>query len=148
MLHENAQARVIISGVTPEIDGGRFPVKRTVGEKLIVEAGIFVDGHDLLSAVLLYRAETEARWREAVMRPLVNDCWRGEFRVTAVGVYFYTLQAWVDRFTSWREGFRKKVEANQDVKVGRGAQGDRRGEPTTPTVGGYPASTSGQRDRH
>lgn len=117
MLHENAQARVVISGVTPEIECGRFPVKRTVGEKLIVEADIFVDGHDLLSAVLLYRAEAETHWREAAMRPLVNDRWRGEFRVTALGVYLYTLQAWVDRFLSWREGFRKKVEANQDVKI-------------------------------
>jgi starch synthase (maltosyl-transferring) len=117
MLHENAQARVVISGVTPEIEGGRFPVKRTVGEKLVVEADIFVDGHDLLSAVLLYRAEAETHWREAPMRPLVNDRWRGEFRVTALGVYPYTIQAWVDRFTSWREGFRMKVEANQDVKI-------------------------------
>lgn len=117
MLHENAQARVVISGVTPEIEGGRFPVKRTVGEKLVVEADIFVDGHDLLAAVLLYRAEAETQWREAAMRSLVNDRWRGEFRVTALGVHLYTLQAWVDRFTSWRDGFRKKVEANQDVKI-------------------------------
>ncbi|MGE0682951.1 MAG: alpha-1,4-glucan--maltose-1-phosphate maltosyltransferase [Candidatus Binatia bacterium] len=117
MVHENVQARVVISGVMPEIEGGRFPVKRTVGEKLVVEADIFVDGHDLLSAVLLHRAEAETQWREAAMHPLVNDRWRGEFRVTALGVYHYTLQAWVDRFTSWREGFRKKVEANQDVKI-------------------------------
>jgi starch synthase (maltosyl-transferring) len=86
MVHENAQARVVISGVTPEIEGGRFPVKRTVGEKLVVEADIFVDGHNLLSAALLYRAESETHWREAAMRPLVNDRWRGEFRVSAFAV--------------------------------------------------------------
>jgi len=117
MQHENAQARVIISRVTPEIEAGRFPVKRTVGEKLLVEADIFADGHDFLSAVLQYRPEAEIHWRETPMHPLGNDRWRGEFRVTTLGIYLYTLQAWVDRFTSWREGFRKKVEADQDVTI-------------------------------
>jgi len=114
---DNAQARVVISGVTPEIEAGRFPVKRTVGEKLVVEADIFADGHDALAALLLYRAEHESQWRKIAMSLLVNDRWRGEFRVTALGSYLYTVQAWVDRFTSWRDGFRKKVAANQDVRI-------------------------------
>jgi starch synthase (maltosyl-transferring) len=117
MQHENARARVIISGVTPEIEAGRFPVKRTVGEKLTVEADIFADGHDVLSAILQYRPEAETQWREVAMRPLANDRWRGEFRVTALGSYVYTLQAWVDRFSSWREGLRKKAAADQDAQI-------------------------------
>jgi starch synthase (maltosyl-transferring) len=122
MAIDNGRARVVISGVTPEIDAGRFPIKRTVGEKLVVEADIFADGHDALAGVLLYHAEHESQWHEVAMSPLVNDRWRGEFRVTALGFYLYTVQAWVDRFMSWREGFRKKVAANQvasiDVLIG------------------------------
>jgi len=76
MSTDNAQARVVISGVTPEIEAGRLPVKRTVGEKLVVEADIFADGHDALAALLLYRAEYESQWRDVAMSPLVNDRWR------------------------------------------------------------------------
>lgn len=112
-----SRRRVIIEGVRPEIDGGRFPIKRTVGEKVVVEADIFADGHDVLSAVLLYRHEKETRWAEAPMEFLINDRWRGEFTVSDLGHYHYTLQAWVDRFKSWCNGLAKKVEAGQDVSV-------------------------------
>src|SRR5687768_5251468 len=109
MTATDGRARVVIAGVQPEIDSGRFPVKRTVGEKLVVEADIFADGHDALSAVVLYRAESELQWQEVPMRFLGNDRWDGGFRVTTLGTYVYTVQAWLDHFTSWREGLRKKV---------------------------------------
>jgi starch synthase (maltosyl-transferring) len=113
----DGRLRVIITGVSPEIEHGRFPVKRTVGERVVVEANIFVDGHDALAATLLYRHEQEKQWQQLSMQVLVNDRWRGAFVVTEIGYYYYTLQAWVDRFTSWRHGFAKKVEAGQDVSV-------------------------------
>ena len=117
MTVNDGRARVVIAGVQPEIDSGRFPVKRTVGEKLVVEADIFADGHDTLSAVVLYRAESEAQWHEVPLRFHANDRWRGEFRVTTLGTYVYTVLAWIDHFSSWRESLRKKVGANQDVTV-------------------------------
>jgi starch synthase (maltosyl-transferring) len=114
--HEGLQ-RVVIEGVKPEIDCGRFPAKRTVGERLTVEADIFADGHDALSALLLYRKEGASSWNETPMQPLVNDRWRGSFEVHEIGNYYYTLQAWVNRFKSWRQGFAKKVEAGQAVTL-------------------------------
>ena len=107
--------RVIIEGVQPEIDGGRFPIKRTVGESVEVEADIFTDGHDIVSAILLYRRETEKAWRGVFMKSLVNDRWRGFFRVEEIGRHLYTLQAWVDRFLTWRRDIKKKVDAGQEV---------------------------------
>jgi starch synthase (maltosyl-transferring) len=109
--------RVVIEGVKPEIDGGRFPIKRTVGEKVVVEADIFTDGHDVISAVLLYRHENETGWAEAPMEFLINDHWRGEFTVSDLGHHHYTLLAWVDRFKSWRNDLAKKVPAGQDVSI-------------------------------
>jgi starch synthase (maltosyl-transferring) len=103
--------RVVIEGVVPEIDGGRFPVKRIRGEPVTVEADIFVDGHEVISAVLLFRREQDKQWREAPMTPLVNDRWRGEFVAGEIGRYVYTLSAWVDRFKSWRRDLSKKAEA-------------------------------------
>ncbi len=114
---DNGRERVTIEGVRPEIDDGRFPAKRVMGEKVVVEADIFTDGHDSISAVLLYRGEDETEWTEVPMELLVNDRWRGHFVVGKLGRYHYTLQAWIDRFQSWRQGFEKKVKAEQDVAV-------------------------------
>jgi starch synthase (maltosyl-transferring) len=117
MRDEGGRTRVVIEGVRPEADGGRFPVKRTVGEKVVVEADIFADGHEALSCVLLYRKEGDPQWIEVAMEALVNDRWRGEFIVTELGRYRYTLQAWVDRFQSWQKDLQKRVDVGQDVSV-------------------------------
>ncbi|HEV2493736.1 MAG TPA: alpha-1,4-glucan--maltose-1-phosphate maltosyltransferase [Terriglobia bacterium] len=108
--------RVVISHVEPEVEGGRFPAKRIVGDTVVVTADIFADSHDLLAAVVRYRHEKDTSWSEAPMRELVNDRWRGEFRATQVGRYEVMLQAWIDRFATWRRDFQKKVEAGQDVE--------------------------------
>ena len=105
----------MIEGVKPEIDCGRFPVKRAVGETVEVEADIFADGHDELTAVLLHRREQDGVWNEAPMQHLGNDRWRGEFTVRESGPCRYTIRAWVDRFETWRRDLAKKIEAGQDV---------------------------------
>jgi len=112
-----SRQRVVIENVYPEIDGGRFPVKRTVGEVVRVEADIATDGHDLIAAFLMYRESDRPTWSENPMIPLGNDRWRGEFRVSAVGRTFYTLQAWVARFLSWQRDLSRKIEAGQEIPV-------------------------------
>lgn len=109
--------RVVIENVRPEIDGGRFPIKRVIGEKVVVMADIFTDGHDVISSRLLYRREKEKEWREVVLKPLENDRWSGEFVVEEVGIYHYTVEAWVDHFETWQRDLKKRWEAGQDVKV-------------------------------
>jgi starch synthase (maltosyl-transferring) len=112
------RVRVVISGVSPEVDCGRFPAKAVVGEPVEVEADIFADGHDAVSARLLYRREEEPDWTEVPMEFITNDHWRGSFPVTEIGRYRYTLTAWVDRFRSWQQDFRKRVEAgDEDIDV-------------------------------
>ncbi len=114
---QEGRPRVVIEGVKPEIDAGRFPIKRTVGEKVIVEADIFADGHDVLSAALLYLAEGDSAWKKIPMEPLGNDRWQAAFTVEKVGRYYYTIQGWTDRFKAWRRDLEKKVEARQDVTL-------------------------------
>jgi starch synthase (maltosyl-transferring) len=114
---KEGRKRVIIEGVSPEIDGGLFPIKRTVGEEVTVEADIFTDGHDLLSCVLLFRKEEDRDWDVVPMEPLWNDRWRGFFRVGEIGRYRYTIHAWIDRFRTWRRDLKKRVDAGQDVSV-------------------------------
>jgi starch synthase (maltosyl-transferring) len=117
MGREEERKRIVIEGVDPEVDGGRFPVKRVVGDKVVVEADIFADGHDVLSAVLLYRKEGDPNWAKSPMEFLVNDRWRGSFIVNEPGRYQYTLIAWVDRFKTWQQSLKKKVDAKQDTLV-------------------------------
>jgi starch synthase (maltosyl-transferring) len=109
--------RVVIENVQPEIDCGRFPIKRTVGDRVEVTADIFADGHDLLYAVLRHRPASRSDWQEVPMEPLVNDRWQAEFRVDAEGRHLYTLLAWTDRFQSWTRDLAKKFEAAQDLSV-------------------------------
>lgn len=112
----DGRKRIIIEGVSPEIDGGRFPIKRTIGETVIVEADVFTDGHDSLSCILQYRKAGETAWQEAPMRFLANDRWRSEFQVTELGRYEYTVLAWVDHFKSWRHDLSRWEQA-EDIAL-------------------------------
>ncbi|HEU4618222.1 MAG TPA: maltotransferase domain-containing protein, partial [Gammaproteobacteria bacterium] len=108
--------RVVIESLAPSVDCGEFPVKRIVGERVDVEADVFADGHDRIACVLKYRAAGERAWREAEMRPVGNDRWRGAFVVERLGRYEYTVAGWIDRFASWRHDFARR-EDPADVAV-------------------------------
>jgi starch synthase (maltosyl-transferring) len=112
---DRVPSRVIIEGVDPEIDGGRFSIKRTVGEEIDVEADIHTDGHEVLAATLLHRPVGEREWSEVRMMPLGNDRWSGSFPVHQQRWHEYTLEAWIDSFATWRRDLSKKAEAQQDV---------------------------------
>ncbi len=109
--------RVVIENVQPQVDCGRFPIKRVVGDRVKVTADIFADGHDILHAVLRHKPASDPDWQEIPMEPQPNDLWQGEFSVTTEGRHLYTLQAWADRFQSWSRDLAKKFEAAQDISV-------------------------------
>ena len=117
MEKEEGRNRVVIEHVQPEIDDGRFPIKRVIGEYVVVEADIIADGHDAISCVLRFRKEGDEEWLETSMQPLVNDRWRGVFWVTELGRYLYCIEAWVDKFETWRRNLNKKIDAEQDVSM-------------------------------
>jgi starch synthase (maltosyl-transferring) len=134
--------RVVIERVRPEVDGGRFPIKRVVGERVQVEVDLFADGHDAVAGVLRYRYHptdspavplalpleyspepaAESAWQETPLIPGHNDHWRAEFVVDRPGVYHYTVVGWVDHFLTWHRDFQKRVAARQvtaiDLEVG------------------------------
>jgi starch synthase (maltosyl-transferring) len=108
--------RVIVARVSPEIDGGRFPIKRVVGETVIVEADVFADGHDQVSCQILFK-QNDCELQVSPMKSLGNDRWRGEFTVAELGSYCYTVEGWIDRFATWRGDLEKRISAGQDVSV-------------------------------
>jgi starch synthase (maltosyl-transferring) len=108
---------VVIEGVYPELDCGRYPVKREVGDRLEVWADIFKEGHDTIAAVVKYREKGASGWSEAPMRFYENDRWAGGFPLTQNTRYEYTIEAWMDGFETWRAEVGKKVDAGQDVEL-------------------------------
>ena len=118
-LPERGRRRVIVERLSPEIDGGRFPIKRSVGETVDVTVDMFADGHDLIAGVVRYRYVDETagpeKWRESPLAPIGNDAWGGRFTVERLGRYEYTVEAWVDRFGSWLKALVAKAEAGQEV---------------------------------
>ncbi|MEQ9356576.1 alpha-1,4-glucan--maltose-1-phosphate maltosyltransferase [Coleofasciculus chthonoplastes] len=116
-LPEEGRRRVQIEGVLPQVDGGRFAIKRTVGERVHVEVDMFCDSHDAVSGVILYRPQKSQTWFEVPLSPTVNDSWQGEFTVSEMGDYVYTIMGWADYFKSWQRDMTKKLAAEQDVSV-------------------------------
>ena len=119
--HAPRAGRVVVECVEPAIDDGRFPIKRTPGEVVNVTADAFADGHDQLVAILKYRHVPrqgdglDAEWSETPLVPLGNDSWGASFPVSDLGVYEYTVEAWIDYFGTWLKGLLAKFEAGQDV---------------------------------
>ena len=102
---------IVIENLQPLIDGGRYPIKRIIGEDLTVEADIFKDGHDVVAAILKWRVLGKRAWRETPMNFVDNDRWRGVCTLYEQDIHEYTVEAWTDTFRSWQAEFTKKFEA-------------------------------------
>lgn len=112
-----ASARLAIENITPSVDQGRFVVKRIVGETVKVEADIFGDGHDPLSAALLWRPADETKWNEVRMQLIENDRWHAEFTPKRVGRHEFMVEGWRNPFAIFRYEFTKKHEARLDLRL-------------------------------
>ena len=109
--------RIIIENVTPSVDDGLFPVKRVVGEQVVVRADVFADGHDEVTAFLLYRACDATEWRRIPMKALGNDAWVASFAVEDEKDHLYTVRGYVNEFSSWCHDLKKKADAGRDLAV-------------------------------
>ncbi len=116
-MSQDGRQRVVIESITPQVDCGRFPIKRVAGEEVVVEADAFTDGHDSIAVLLRWRTEDATEWDEKPMAPLGNDRWRASFQVVELGRMVYTIEGWIDRYGSWEHDLEKRVAAGQDVSV-------------------------------
>jgi starch synthase (maltosyl-transferring) len=115
--------RIQIQEVEPQVDCGRYPVKRTVGDHVEITARIFRDGHEVLGAAVRHRGPDSTRWAESPLEPLGNDVWRGSFPVNRPGIWSFRIEAWVDRIASFQEELRRKVAAGQTDLAGELSEG-------------------------
>ena len=120
---DDGRTRVVIESLMPSVDGGRFPVKRVIGDVLTVEADCFGDGHDVVACALLWRRTGATKWNNALMTALGNDRWRAFFTVDQLGEWEYTVCAWVDPFLSWQHDFERRIDpADMKIAAQTGAQ--------------------------
>lgn len=117
MIKYKGKSRTIIENVQPQIDQGLYAAKRSIGERVDVTADIFGDGHDHIRALVKYKKSDNDHWLECEMIHSGNDHWLGSFYVTEKGRYVFTLEAWIDHFETWYDGFKKKAAAQVDVHV-------------------------------
>jgi starch synthase (maltosyl-transferring) len=124
---EQAPARVVIQYPTPSVDGGRFPVKRCVGDSVVVEADAFRDGHDILRAVVRHRGPGQSGWQESEMQRIDAHLggvrWGGAFDVDRSGRWEYIVEAWTDVFGTWRDELERKLAAGQHDLAGEMSEG-------------------------
>ena len=107
--------QIAIESASPAVEGGRFAVKRLVGQPIQVSADIIMDGHDILAAELLWRTADEESWRREKLELTVNDRWEGRFTPERVGRHVFSIAAWWDEWASYRHGLARKQEAGQDL---------------------------------
>jgi starch synthase (maltosyl-transferring) len=112
---ESRLKHIVIEAVTPNVDSGRFAVKRIVGEDCVVEADIFRDGPAALAAVVKWRRAGDSDFSEARMEHIENDRWHGKFPLLENTGYVFTIEAWTRSFHSWREYYLKKVAAGMNI---------------------------------
>src|SRR5437016_8057863 len=113
----------VIENLEPLVDSGRYPIKRVVGEDLVVETDVFKDGHDVVAALLKWRILGENRWHETPMAFIDNDRWRGVCTLYENAIYEYTVEAWTDTFRGWQREFSKKFEAGISALTSEALEG-------------------------
>jgi starch synthase (maltosyl-transferring) len=116
-LASEGRRRAVVENVQPIVDCGRFPIKRTPGELVLVTADVFADGHDVVRAVLLWRKRGSASWETLPMQALGNDHWQASFEIETLAPYEYAVRGWVDAFDTWHHALHKRIEAGQDITV-------------------------------
>lgn len=110
-------SRVVVEGVTPQVDAGRYPVRRIVGDEVHVGAAIYADGHDLVVARLLYKPAGDEPWQAVAMQALENDLWSGAFTVDRLGEWRFTIEGWIDHFASWAAEMHKRLAGRQQGSI-------------------------------
>jgi starch synthase (maltosyl-transferring) len=113
----SARRRVAVTDIAPEIDGGAHPVKRILGDRVVVSCDLVCDGHDRVAGALLHRAPGQSGWTSVPLERLAGDRFRASFLVSELGVWAFAVRAWVDTGATWRANVRRKLEAGQDVEV-------------------------------
>jgi starch synthase (maltosyl-transferring) len=109
--------RIAIEAITPKVDDGQFPVRRIIGDSLVIEADLITDGHDKIAAEIMWRSADESEWRQSPMTLVTNDRWVGNVALSRIGQYVYRVVAWKDFYASFVDEITKKHNAGISIHL-------------------------------
>jgi starch synthase (maltosyl-transferring) len=123
-----ARRRVLVEAAAPQVDGGRYPARRIVGDVVTASCDLVSDGHDAAAGVLLVRrprpagtggkgAGGDTGWRREPLRAEGNERFGASFEVDELGLWEFAFEVWIDTFTTWRTGTRRKLDAGQGIEL-------------------------------
>ncbi|HVM06874.1 MAG TPA: maltotransferase domain-containing protein [Acidimicrobiales bacterium] len=113
-------SRIVIDDVRPRTPTGQYPAKAVVGENVVVSAEIHKDGHDVLAARVCWRPAANGDKPQEARLALINpglDRWQGAIVPTTLGMHEFVVEAWLDRYHTWRHKAEVKLAAGQDIGV-------------------------------
>jgi starch synthase (maltosyl-transferring) len=117
MIYPSGKKRVVITNVSPRVEEGKYPAKAVVNDNIEISADVFGDGHDEIAVSAYIRHANDKLWTELPMQFVINDYWTASFKLLKIGFYDFRITAWVDHYTTWKKGIKKKFEAGQDIGV-------------------------------
>ncbi|MFG2695591.1 alpha-1,4-glucan--maltose-1-phosphate maltosyltransferase [Kitasatospora sp. NPDC051984] len=111
--------RIPVLDVTPLVDAGRRPAKAVEGERFLVSATVFREGHDAVGANVVLR---DPRGRSGPWTPMHelsegSDRWGAYVTPTAPGRWSYLVEAWGDPVATWRKRAAVKLPAGIDTAL-------------------------------
>ena len=106
--------RIVIEEIQPSVNDGRHPAKRILGDLVEITAAIFGDGHDHVAARLLYRHASQRKAQATPFTALTNDFWSATFTADRLGLWYFTIEAWIDHFDTWTHDLAKRLAAQTD----------------------------------
>ncbi len=114
MKPSDGRRRVVVEELTPQVDGGRYPAKRVIGDAVEVRAAVFADGHDHVAARLLFRHESDTDFASTPMQPLGNDVFSATFTTDRLGTWLFSVEGWIDHFDTWYSDLQKRIDGQPD----------------------------------
>ncbi|CAB4743204.1 unannotated protein [freshwater metagenome] len=104
--------------VTPTMS----PAKAIVEDEVAVGAMLVADGHGLLAGRIRYRradgqTKVKPKWQIAPLAVAASGQATGALLLKDAGLYEFQVQAWVDRFESWRRDLQLFAQAGESLQV-------------------------------
>ncbi len=111
--------RIPVTGVTPVIECGAYPVKAVVHERILIQANVFREGHDSVNAsvILTSPGGTQRRIDMKQVEPKGLDIWQAYVRMAAEGDWTYRIEGWSDPWGTWRHHAEAKLPVGVDVDL-------------------------------
>ncbi|MVA76008.1 DUF3416 domain-containing protein [Auraticoccus sp. F435] len=111
--------RIPVTAVSPVVEGGAYPAKASVGERVPIRAKVFREGHDAVNAsvVLTSPDGTERLVPMTALPPAGLDDWEAHVVLDQEGPWTFRVEGWSDPWLTWVHHAEAKLPLGIDVEL-------------------------------